>query len=91
MVSENAVRDLLITCVDNLNTIDDMLREFNERYAGVLALTATRHRHEFYRSLNAACLFDVMARQWYATGDTIRARRCLNDAFRCLDRATYVN
>ncbi len=40
MVSESAVRDLLITCVDNLHTVEAQLDDFVMRYQFVLERTA---------------------------------------------------
>ena len=91
MVSEHAVSNLLINCVDNLHVVEDMFEFVEERYAAVLDDRTTRDRVEVCRCLNAANAYRGMARQCYNNGDTVRAKGYMESAFNSLERVRYLH
>ena len=90
MVSQYAVRDLLITCVEDLKICEEMFEFLDERYSKVLDDTTTRDRFEVCRCLNAANAFTGMARQCFLNGDTRRTKGYIENAFNCLERVAYL-
>ena len=82
MVSEFAVRNLLINCVHNLASVEMRIEQLFERASYVCSQTNPDADLRIYRYLNAAGAYSVLAKQSYADGDTRRGAGLSRQCFR---------